>query len=175
MSFNRLPRWLSLTACRLFPRRYCCRQWPFIHECGCRTRKPVRLQVDRLDARESPTALFGPSVASSLGISLGSLVASEASSFSTGTTWHSPESPSPVGRISNPSHETSVLSAPSVVGELSAVRGSHDPAPATTAGLPQQTSTPSDSCAAFTSSDLFPDPLALDPVLLPEMIAVFGE
>jgi hypothetical protein len=60
MSFNRLPRWLSLTVCRLFPQRYCCRQLPFVQKCNCRAPKRLRLSVDLLESRESPTSLAGP-------------------------------------------------------------------------------------------------------------------
>src|SRR6266436_2636081 len=110
MHVYRLPRWLSQTICQLYPRRYCCRQNPFVHNCNCRAPKPVQLRVDMLESRESPTSLAGPNpLASALSAAaFTSLAAAQQDSF-VEPSWHSPafEFSTSVGRISNPSHETS--------------------------------------------------------------------
>jgi hypothetical protein len=91
MSFNRLPRWLSLTRSRLFPRRYGCRHWPFVHPCNCRPRDTVRLGLDMLESRESPTSLAGPNpLVSSLGISSMTSLAADRASAAADASWHSP-------------------------------------------------------------------------------------
>jgi hypothetical protein len=157
MSFNRLPRWLSLTACRLFPRSYCCARQPFVHQCNCRSRNPVQLRVDMFESRESPTSLAGPNpLASSLGaLSMTSLAADHTSGFADAS-WHSPKTET-VG-MQGPTVGPSV-----VPGSPSVVRGSPDPAPAATESLPQHSSpTTSDSWAAFSTADFFSDPVALD-------------
>src|SRR5260370_29582333 len=114
MSFNRLPGAPWLTRSRLFPRRYGCRHRPFVHPCNCRRRNPVPLRVNMLETRESPTSFGLPesAVLASGQVSMTSL-ATEHSSALADATWHSPPSENsfPVGRISNPSHETSVLPA----------------------------------------------------------------
>jgi len=154
MRYMHFRRWVADMVIRIFPRRYCCRQLPFVQKCNCRAPKRLRLSVDLLESRESPTSLAGPNpLVSSLGIS--SMTSLAADRAAADATWHSPllEHPSAVGGISNPSHETN--------GTL--VRGSPDPAPAATEGLPQHSSpTPSETWTAFSSADFFPDPLALD-------------
>ncbi len=161
MRFYRLPGWVSQTICQLFPRRYCCRQNPFVHHCNCRAPKPVQLRVDMLESRESPTSLAGPNPLASLlnTAALTSLAAAKQDGF-VEPFWHSPtfELSMPVRRISNPSYESNTSQASASIP----AQGLGDPSTPRSGDIQNSAA----NWAAFSSSDFFPDQFAVDFPLL---------
>jgi hypothetical protein len=131
---------------------------PFVHKCNCHVRKPVQLQLELFDARESPTALFGPNpLASSLGVLSMTSLAAGASPAVVEASWHSPiTDTSSISLVSSPKSSQDSQSSVAAVGATSQIQA---------AGTPG--SVEAESWASFsTVDDMFADPFGLDPALV---------